>query len=481
MAEYLIQGETLTAIADALREKTGNASPLSPSQMADEIMSISPGDGSGGKSKVIQIYTSPVEFTTDRPAFMLGTDMMFFKISDDVITLDELNGGIVGSPRIGDGNHSEYLNYYGLISDLEEIGANALFVADSSEFGFTGAVGVGSLDGSIVAASFSKEGVANAKEALGIDVSEGLWVNAEWIINSESYVAFALAYNAKEPEEEWIGDGNTHIWIELSEERKSPMLGLAVNGSAVVDWGDGTSPDVLTGTSSTPGDVLWTPKHEYSRGGEYVITLTVDGQAGIGGVANSNAGSYLLRNSTENDGCNIVYRNAIKRVELGTGIVNVGTAGLGYCYSLRGVKFPESKLNFSSSCMFTCRSLERINMSNNDSPLGGSMFSGCEGLREVVLAESITVIPSSAFSGCAVLTYIKIPGKVSSVMASAFNNCYSMKVCDFTDHSAVPTLSSTGAFNNVPVDCEIRVPAALAEEWKAANNWSTYASKIVGV
>ncbi|MBR5489883.1 MAG: leucine-rich repeat domain-containing protein [Oscillospiraceae bacterium] len=282
-------------------------------------------------------------------------------------------------------------------------------------------------------------------------------------------------------EEKWIGDGNTHIWIELSEERKSPMLGLAVNGSAVVDWGDGTSPDVLTGTSSTPSDVLWTPRHEYSRGGEYVITLTVDGQAGVGGVSNSNAGSYLLRNSAESDGCNIVYRNAIKRVELGTGIVNVGAAGLGHCYSLRGLKFPESKLTFGSSCVISCRRLEKFNMSNNDSPLGGSMFSGCEGLREVVLSESITDIPSSTFSGCTVLTYIKIPGKVSNVMASAFNNCYSMKVCDFTDHSAVPTLSSTSVFNNVPEDCEIRVPAALAEEWKAASNWSTYADRIVGV
>ena len=37
------------------------------------------------------------------------------------------------------------------------------------------------------------------------------------------------------------------------------------------------------------------------------------------------------------------------------------------------------------------------------------------------------------------------------------------------------------AFNNISADCEIRVPAALADEWKAATNWSTYADHIVGV
>jgi hypothetical protein len=56
-----------------------------------------------------------------------------------------------------------------------------------------------------------------------------------------------------------------------------------------------------------------------------------------------------------------------------------------------------------------------------------------------------------------------------------------MKFYDFTSHTVVPTLASTGAFQNIPSDCEIRVPAALYDEWIAATNWSTYASKIVAV
>ena len=442
--------------------------------------------GSGGKSKVLYFKEDGATVATKYPIVDAGMYGIFVKISSEAPSYNELVGGLVGSTASLSTGTNGALMCYPILPDEEASDENMLthaFLSDmAGEIGVEGGTVI-MIAFKIAAFSLNATAAEGASALLGADISEGIWINATLVLErrEDDIVEFALAYNAKEPEEEWIGDGNTHIWIELSEERKSPMLGLAVNGSAVVDWGDGTSPDVLTGTSSTPSDVLWTPKHEYSRGGEYVITLTVDGQAGIGGETNSNTGSYLLRNSAESDRCNIVYRNAIKRVEFGTGIVNVGAAGLAYCYDLRGVKLPESKLAFGSSCMYSCRNLEKFTMSNNDSPLGGGMFSGCEGLREVVFSESITAIPSSAFSGCAVLTYIKIPGKVSSVGVNAFSNCYSMKVCDFTDHSAVPTLNGTGAFNNVPEDCEIRVPAALAEAWKAATNWSTYADRIVGV
>jgi hypothetical protein len=58
-----------------------------------------------------------------------------------------------------------------------------------------------------------------------------------------------------------------------------------------------------------------------------------------------------------------------------------------------------------------------------------------------------------------------------------------MKYYDFTSHTVVPTLANTNAFSNIPTDCEIRVPAALYDEWIAATNWSnsTIASKIVAV
>lgn len=58
MSNYIIQGETLTGIADAIREKTGGTDQLSPSAMASAIAGIQAGGG-------IQMATGSVTFAED--------------------------------------------------------------------------------------------------------------------------------------------------------------------------------------------------------------------------------------------------------------------------------------------------------------------------------------------------------------------------------------------------------------------------------
>ena len=119
---------------------------------------------------------------------------------------------------------------------------------------------------------------------------------------------------------EWFNDGNTHIWISLPEGRTSPMLGVCPKGTVTVDWGDGSEPDVLTGTSTSTAQ--WTPVHNYDKHGDYIITLSVDGTMGIVGDVVSNSGTRLLRYSSGGDARNYVYMNAIKKVEVGNGGVD---------------------------------------------------------------------------------------------------------------------------------------------------------------
>lgn len=58
MAEYLVQGESITAVADAIREKGGTTAPLSfPAGMAEAVRNIQSG---GGTSYVVG---TPVSFT----------------------------------------------------------------------------------------------------------------------------------------------------------------------------------------------------------------------------------------------------------------------------------------------------------------------------------------------------------------------------------------------------------------------------------
>ena len=72
-------------------------------------------------------------------------------------------------------------------------------------------------------------------------------------------------------------DGTTRLYIHLEEGYTSPMLGMVVNGTVTIDWGDGSEPDTLTGSSTST--IIYTSNHEYGNAGDYVITLTIDGQA----------------------------------------------------------------------------------------------------------------------------------------------------------------------------------------------------------
>ena len=205
-------------------------------------------------------------------------------------------------------------------------------------------------------------------------------------------------------------DGKTRIYIRLEEGRTSPMLGVCPNGTVTVDWGDGTTPDTLTGTSTST--VKWTPNHAYAAAGEYTIKLTVDGTMGFYGTSVFNQFSAILLYSSSPDARNYVYRNSVQKIELSNSVTSIGNYVFNSCYSLAS---------------------------------------------------------------------ITIPNSVTSIGNYSFSSCYSVAFYDFSIHTSVPTLASTNAFINIASDCQIRVPASLVDEWKAATNWSTYASYIVGV
>lgn len=61
MAEYLVQGESITAVADAIREKGGTTAPLSfPAGMAKAVRNIQSG---GGDLSSVDVYIA--DFTSN--------------------------------------------------------------------------------------------------------------------------------------------------------------------------------------------------------------------------------------------------------------------------------------------------------------------------------------------------------------------------------------------------------------------------------
>ena len=274
-------------------------------------------------------------------------------------------------------------------------------------------------------------------------------------------------------------DGKTRIYIRLEEGRTSPMLGICPNGTVTVDWGDGTTPDTLTGTDITT--VQWTPNHAYAVPGEYIIKLTVDGTMGFYGESASNSGGAILRYSSSVDNRNNVYQSSVQKIEIGNGATSIGSHAFDDCYSLTSITIPNSVTSIGAYAFYRCYSLASITIPNSVTSIEESAFTLCVILKSIIIPNGVTSIKESVFTSCYSLTSIIIQNGVTSIERRAFAFCYGAAFYDFTTYTMVPTLALANVFNGISADCQIRVPASLVDTWKAATNWSTYADHIVGV
>ena len=215
---------------------------------------------------------------------------------------------------------------------------------------------------------------------------------------------------------------------------------------------------------------------EITENGTYTAPNGVDGYSPITvNVASSGGGENKLAkvlNNTEE------YEITASDLE---GATTIKQYGFYAATKMKSIDIPESVTSIGNYAFHECSKLTSITFPNSVTSIGSSACYHCTGLKSVTIGNGVTSIGAWAFMACNRLTSITIGSGVTSISMQAFYNCTSMQYYDFTSHTTVPTLVNANAFSGIPTTCEIRVPMALVEEWKAATNWSTYASQIVGV
>ena len=219
-------------------------------------------------------------------------------------------------------------------------------------------------------------------------------------------------------------DGKTRIYITLGEGRTSPLLGCCPNGTVIVDWGDGTTPDTLTGTSTSV--IQYTPTHNYTSPGSYVISLTVNGTCGFLGSYIGNDYCYLLKYSTTADTRNRYYQNAITKIEIGDSVTSIGNYTFQNCYSLISVTIPDSVTSIENNLFSGCESLISVTIPDSVTSIGGYAFDGCCSITSVIIPDSVTGIGENAFGACYSLISVTIPDSVTSIGGYAFGCCESL-------------------------------------------------------
>jgi len=248
--------------------------------------------------------------------------------------------------------------------------------------------------------------------------------------------------------------GATELDIVLSEERKEPYLRFALNGSATIDWGDGST-ETVTGTSpNVPGNHF----HAYVSGGAYMIkVLVTSGKAVF--RTDSESQHVLTMGSDYSDYANRVYSNTLEAVRVGNN-TQVGPYGFykcnylktitlpinaaqtrdnnwptwgydnafSYCTSLASITFPVSENTvLTKNAVTYCRSLQFASISYGTTSIQGSAFGSCTSLREIAIPYGTEKFHDYVFDSCVTLEELIFPNTVTSAGTAVARYCRSIK------------------------------------------------------
>lgn len=325
-------------------------------------------------------------------------------------------------------------------------------------------------------------------------------------------------------------DGKTRLYVDVDTETWDDFVlnyRQSAYNAVTIDWGDGSTPESVSTSNQT------TIRHTYAQSGSYVITLTVaegkalrfgsgDGDKMLIAMAEADMGRCAMLKKVEM-GANIELVNInafracvrLESVSVPSGvpfngsrlfeqcanlraIVVGGTFAIRQsfynCSNLRVVSTPKGatqtndyaitntavrKMNLDITSAAQAQALESVHIKAVNGKVGD--FNSCRALLEATIPADATTFTAAGFLGCNALRKVTCLGDIASIPAQVFQRCYPLRFVDLTHCTAVPTLANVNAFDSTHAQLEIRVPASLADAWKAATNWSSLADHIVGV
>lgn len=119
-----------------------------------------------------------------------------------------------------------------------------------------------------------------------------------------------------------------------------------------------------------------------------------------------------------------------------------------------------------------------VTIGSGTTTIGQSAFEVCN-IGSIDLGSGLTTIETQAFRYCSGLTSVVIPSSVTSIGNYAFN--YARNLTSVTVLATTPPTLGNSVFNAYQSEYPIYVPAESVEAYKAANNWSSYASRIQAI
>ena len=174
-------------------------------------------------------------------------------------------------------------------------------------------------------------------------------------------------------------------------------------------------------------------------------------------------------------------------------ITTTGNSAFSSCSSLTSLDLP-ALTTAGSSAFSSCSKVTSVNMPNLTS-IGSGCFGSCYALTSLTLPaiENVNATAFSSLRACKTIDVIPETYQGGALPVNLCNNDYVLTAFIIRYTGGVVAMSNTNVFANCYhilgtknttynpqslKDGYIYVPDALVDEYKAADNWSTYADQI---
>lgn len=305
--------------------------------------------------------------------------------------------------------------------------------------------------------------VARAKAGTAFKSGKGYAMTIE-VQSNDSMVFPADADFAVRLGDSWVDfkdiyseDAEGNITITMSEEQLTSMgsdLYFAANATKDVQFDrDGGQLAVI--------DALVESMY-VAQGGTDPIdvdlsNISFDGEFGLGGFFKGNT--------------------ALGSIILPSGMTKINNPGFTGCTNLTSVTLPETLETIGGKAFKGCSSLKSIIIPNSVTTISDSAFDSCTALTYVKLPDGIKTLDASTFRDCTALPTVTVPASVATIDKTCFQNCKALAEITLLNPDAVveisgDTLENVGTSVAEGTTKKLRVPAALAEQYRSDSNWS---------
>lgn len=148
---------------------------------------------------------------------------------------------------------------------------------------------------------------------------------------------------------------------------------------------------------------------------DQTCTMTISGTGAVG-------------NFWDENGNEIIFKDRVTGVDVGSGITSIGYYAFEDFPSLEQVVLPGSVEEIKGQAFYGCEKLREVSLSDGLERIGNLAFGACISLESIAIPGSVQTIEGSAFESCTSLSSVSLEEGLEYIGEAAFNNCALMAV-----------------------------------------------------